>query len=277
MTLLALVLAAGPCAGCHLEVHERFAKTRHARAHDEPLFLASWQRVSRRPWCASCHDPLGGGRGLTCELCHDDVARQLEGHEQRRSEAVSPDLCAHCHQFAAPEPELAAVPMQNTVAEWRRARAAGERRSCADCHFANAEHGEHGGHGPTAVEVRVGDDGCFRLATPDVGHSTPTGDPFHRLRLRLCADEACATPVATRWFRRTFARTDAGVVELEDTRLPAGVLGARVECFTPSANVTSWRLEALHAEHGLGEVPEEELVRVLAKGPVSWRRGTQRR
>jgi hypothetical protein len=270
--LLALVFAAGPCAGCHLDVHEAFAKTRHARAHDEPLFQASWERVSRRPWCATCHDPLGGGRGLTCELCHEDVARRLDGHEHRRSEAVAPDLCAHCHQFTAPEPHLSGLPMQDTVGEWRRARAAGERRGCADCHFADAEHGARGGHGPTAVEVQVRADGCFVLSAPAVGHAVPTGDPFHRLRLRLCADEACAQVVATRWFRRTFAHTDGGVVERDDTRIPAGVLGARVECFTPAAAVTAWRLEALHSEEGLTGVPADEVVRVLSSGRVSWLR-----
>lgn len=266
---LAFLLAAAPCAGCHLDVHAAFAKSRHARAHDEPLFLASWRRVGHRPWCSTCHDPLGGGQGLTCEVCHGDVAERLEGHETRAAEVASPDVCAHCHQFSAPEPHLAGVAMQDTVAEWRRATAAGERRRCVDCHFAGPEHGAHGGHGPTAVRVRVEGD-CLVLSAPDVGHAVPTGDPFHLLRLRLCEDDACRRVAAVRWFRREIVLLDGGAVEVADTRIPAGVLGARRECLSEPvrARVRFWRLEALHSEPGLEDVPAQERLRELARGAM---------
>lgn len=270
---LAVVLEAGPCAGCHLDVHRAFASTRHARAHDEPLFLASWQRVGRRPWCTTCHDPTRTGRGLTCELCHADVAERLQGHETRRAEVTSPDVCAHCHQFSAPEPWLAHLPMQDTVGEWRRAVEAGERRSCVSCHFAGVEHGTRGGHGPSAVVVTEAG-GCFTLSAPEVGHSVPTGDPFHRLRLKVCVDDGCRQVVAVRWFQRDVVFEDGGAVERPDTRIPAGALGARQECLTDEARRRArfWRLEALHAEDGLEGIADLERVRLLRQGRLEpWR------
>lgn len=267
--VLALALHAGPCAGCHLDVHEAFAKTRHARAHDEPLFQRSWQRVGRRPWCTSCHDPLGGGRGLTCELCHAEVAEKLEGHERRPMQPTSADVCAHCHQFAAPEPHFETVAMQDTVNEWRRARAGGETRSCVDCHFDGISHGTNGGHGPPAIEVSSNSPGCLTLRAPGVGHAVPTGDPFHRLRLSFCEDEACSRVVATRWLRRDIAMTDAGVAAVVlDTRVPAGVLGERRECVAPASarRAKFWKLEVLHAEPELTDVPAEERRRTVSSG-----------
>lgn len=272
MSWLALILAAGPCEGCHLDVHAAYAKTLHSRAHDDAAFTASWQRVSRRPWCSTCHDPTFSGRGLTCELCHEDAARQLEGHERRpNAELSNPGFCAHCHQFRAPETEFATVPMQNTVAEWEAARAKGETRTCVGCHFQGLEHGTHGGHEAQSSLVVTTAKGCVTLSAPEVGHSVPTGDPFHQLVLRVCADAGCSKVLASRWLRRTIVATDAGVVELEDTRVPAGVLGSRTECFPKTLHATSWQLEAVHAEAGLEEGPAEERRRVVGRGSLRWR------
>ncbi len=276
MTLwLALMLAAGPCEGCHLDVHAAYAKTLHFRAHDDAAFVASWKRVSNRPWCSTCHDPTRSGRGLTCELCHEDVARNLEGHEHRPNPELSnPGFCAHCHQFLAPEPWLATVPMQNTVAEWEAAREKGETRTCVGCHFAGVEHGMHGGHeAKSALVVSATTKGCVTLSAPDVGHSVPTGDPFHQLVLRVCEDAACRKIIASRWLRRNVVASDAGAVELEDTRVPAGVLGSRTECFPSSTwRATTWQLEVVHAEAGLEDGPPEERSRVVGKGALRWPR-----
>lgn len=274
MSWLALILAAGPCEGCHLDVHEAYAKTLHARAHDDAAFVASWKRVSNRPWCSTCHDPTRTGRGLTCELCHEDVAQQLEGHEHRTNpELSSAGFCGHCHQFRAPEPHLATVPMQNTVAEWEAARAKGETRTCVGCHFQGVEHGTRGGHEPKGAIVVTATKGCLTLSAPDVGHSVPTGDPFHQLVLRLCEDASCQKIVASRWLRRNVVATDAGAVELEDTRVPAGVLGTRTECFPSSTwRATAWQVEAIHAEAGLEDAPMLERRRVVGQGALSWRR-----
>lgn len=161
--------------------------------------------------------------------------------------------------------------MQNTVAEWEAARAKGEARTCVGCHFQGVEHGTHGGHeARSSLVVTTTGSGCVTLSAPAVGHSVPTGDPFHQLVLRLCADAACSKIVASRWLRRNIIATDAGVVELEDTRVPAGVLGARTECFPAAvrARARSWQLEAVHAEAGLAESPPEERRRVVGKGPL---------
>ncbi len=273
MLWLTLVLAAGPCDGCHLEVHAAYANSLHSRAHDDPAFVASWTRVSKRPWCSTCHDPLRTGRGLTCELCHAEAARALEGHEHRpEPELATAGFCGHCHQFSGPEPQLATVPMQDTVAEWKAAREKGEARTCVGCHFRGVDHGARGGHeAQSSLEVTSTTRGCVTLTAPDVGHSVPTGDPFHQLVLRLCADASCKTPVASRWLRRTLLLTDAGVVEGEDTRVPAGVLGHRQECFPASAwGATAWQLEAVHAEAGLEDAPPGERRRVVGRGLLGW-------
>ncbi len=273
MILLVLVLAAGPCEGCHLDVHAAYAKTLHARAHDDGAFVASWKRVSYRSWCSTCHDPGRSGKGLTCELCHEDAAQKLEGHEHRPTPELSTaDFCAHCHQFRAPEPQFATVPMQNTVAEWEAARAKGETRTCVGCHFSGVEHGTHGGHElRSSLVVTSTRQGCVTLSAPEVGHSVPTGDPFHQLVLRLCADASCRKIVASRWLRRTVVLTDAGAVELEDTRVPAGVLGVREACFPNQVGrATAWRLETVHAEAGLDEAPPSEHGRVVGGGALHW-------
>jgi hypothetical protein len=272
---LAVLLSAGPCEGCHLDVHAEYAKALHSHAHDDAAFAASWNRVSRRPWCSTCHDPTRTGRGLTCELCHEATAQNLQGHEARAEPELSnPGLCAHCHQFRAPEPWLSTVPMQNTVAEWEAARAKGEPRTCVGCHFQGVEHGTRGGHeARSSLVVTTLTKGCVTLSAPEAGHSVPTGDPFHQLVLRLCEDTACRKILASRWLRRTIVATDAGVVELEDTRVPAGVLGSRTECFPPSQQrATTWQLEAVHAEAGLEEGPGAERRRVVGKGALTWPR-----
>ncbi|REG27728.1 hypothetical protein ATI61_10963 [Archangium gephyra] len=54
----------------------------------------------------------------------------------------------------------------------------------------------------------------------DVGHRVPTGDPFRRLRLRLCREPACASPIATRFLMRRFEIRGDGWTLGEDTTVP---------------------------------------------------------
>jgi len=69
-----------------------------------------------------------------------------------------------------------------------------------------------------------------------VGHAVPTGDPFRRLTLRRCADEACTIVLRS----ALFARGESGV----DTRLPpnagAGSVARRVFHIEPAVPSTLW-------------------------------------
>ena len=125
MTLLALLLAAGSCEGCHAEQHAQWSASRHATAPSNPLFLASFELHRERRWCLTCHVPKAGAVG--CTSCH------LPG--TAHGAKVDAAVCAGCHDFDVPkELHVAEGPMQNTWDEWRASPAARDGRTCASCH-----------------------------------------------------------------------------------------------------------------------------------------------
>jgi hypothetical protein len=278
MMLLPVLLAALPCEGCHAAVHAQ-SDDRHARAFSERLFQASWQQVNHRRWCLTCHDPLGGEQGVSCEACHAAAAADLEHHQQRREpDLTSSDFCAHCHQFSAPDGPFEHLPMQDTVHEWRAAADAGVTQTCQGCHFAGA-HGGSPGHDLALLARTIqlhwrrdrGTRGlCATLAAQSVGHAVPTGDPWHQLRLVLCRDAGCAHGESSVALRRRLELTDAGVVEGVDTRVLPAEQGGREVCFEVAPTGRwFWRLELRHAEAGLGDrTPADEVVRVIERGEV---------
>ena len=177
MSVLALLLAAMPCEGCHTDQHAQWGASRHATAPANPLFAASFQRHRERRWCLTCHVPQG--EAITCASCH--LPSQPHGAK------VDERLCATCHDFDVPKAfNVGEGPMQNTWDEWLGSEAAREGKGCASCH----DHGARSGHDAAAIrgalQLRVKREGgrvVARISAPGAGHAIPTGDPFRRLVL----------------------------------------------------------------------------------------------
>jgi hypothetical protein len=114
------------------------------------------------------------------------------------------EFCAECHQFNFPASREEPVTyskhrMQRTLDEWT---ASGNTKSCQACHGAHAPRGAH-----DVEALRKALDAQLRLERGEVqlrlepkgiAHNFPTGDPFRRLRVDLCADEPCTHVVASR-------------------------------------------------------------------------------
>jgi hypothetical protein len=256
--LLLLVLTAHPgpserpCGSCHREAATSFAGSAHAHAFTNPLFQASWQNVRRRTWCLSCH----AQEGMACEACHE-----------RLDAKVTDAACERCHQFHAPEDRYREVPMQDTFGEWRRA---GGTKSCVGCHFPQGDHRSPGGHDLALVRSALGlkwVKRCATLEAREVGHAVPTGDPFHFLRLVLCADAACTQRLEAKPLSRTFKTDPDGKVRVAaDTR--ARPSHSQTLCFAPSA-ATHWVLELRHAELAIdAQAPDDERWRIVLTGEL---------
>ncbi|MBL8956666.1 MAG: hypothetical protein JNK82_38185 [Myxococcaceae bacterium] len=173
--LVTVVLAAGDCAGCHVEAHEAWARSRHASSGANPLYVASFEAHRKRQWCVSCHVPA-----VTCTSCH--LPTQAHGAK------VSEQTCARCHDFDVPKMFGLEGPMQNTVDEWRTSQAARDGKGCAGCHDHEARSGHDGEVLAAALRVevrRVRGELVAKLSAPGVGHAVPTGDPFRKLVLSV--------------------------------------------------------------------------------------------
>ena len=220
------------CVECHSPQVEEWLGSRHAVAYENETFQRSWAE-EQDPWCLTCHLP---DDGVTCATCH--------GLERK--------TCADCHEFDLPR-ELPGTPSgtlaQSTVSEWRGSGAAAQRMGCVDCHPA---HHPIGGNDRervreviSATVVAHGDRVIATLTADEIGHAFPTGDPFRRLELTLCADLACAQPLTQISLERRLERTeDGGWAVDQDTRIPApteGLRGTRtIHLNAPQAR--AWRL-----------------------------------
>lgn len=254
MILLLFTLAAN-CGACHEKQYAEWRSSRHSVAFTNRIFAASYAREPMR-WCLSCHAPspeqqraIGEARrveevsapevadGVSCIACHVRDGRVLT-----KRELGAPEFCASCHQFNFPHQT---EPMQDTVAEWRRA---GGQERCQDCHMPRGAHTFPGAHDRSflarAVEVNVSgsDDGVVvRLQARGAAHRVPTGDPFRRLIVQLCGEPSCDEPDASPSFGRVFAREGEGWRLVADESLPAG--GSRTRAVKlDRARPIYWRL-----------------------------------
>jgi hypothetical protein len=114
------------------------------------------------------------------------------------------EFCAECHQFNFPASREEPVTyskhrMQRTLDEWT---ASGSTKSCQACHGAHAPRGAHDVDAlRQAIEAQLQVERGelrLRLEPKGVAHNFPTGDPFRRLRIDLCADEPCTRVLASR-------------------------------------------------------------------------------
>jgi len=175
--------------------------------------------------CAACHV-----RDKTVLSANEPTAAGSAAHAMRQEPQLSEaSFCAGCHQF--PIPDRAALMddkieytnkmMQSTFSEWRRSETT---RVCQDCHMEQHGHLFPGAHDETLVRGALAVDFptrdpkrvVARVRSKRVAHRVPTGDPFRRLRVRICADEACTNVVGTAQLERSFQRDSFG----EDTTVP---------------------------------------------------------
>jgi hypothetical protein len=216
-----------------------------------PAAQAALQDVPRRTELAALQDRLAAtpaSEGVGCILCHARNGRILSprppsaaaqaAHPMQLEPALgTPEFCAGCHQVNWPRQlrplAYSAVPMLDTLAEFRAAGAPSGR--CQSCHMRAGAHDFAGGHDPalwrrtlTARAVRLAPDRVrIDLCATGAGHRVPTGDPFHRLQLDLCADAACELPLASHTLGRVFTQSHGEQRLLRDTRLPAPAPGQR--------------------------------------------------
>lgn len=260
--VLISVLAAHPamppgktCESCHPAQARENAASAHGRAWSNPLFQLSFVANGQRRWCVGCHDPQGGERAIGCTVCHDATFTK-----------VTDAACVSCHQFKAPEQHFVALAMQDTVEEWRRSAS---KEGCVDCHFADGNHRSAGGHDLELLQKTLAitwTGACATVTATGAGHAVPTGDPFHHLRLALCADETCATPIGRKYLlRKLVTGADGGLELASDTRpFPSTKV-----CFSQLKGATRFRLELVHAEaHLAAEAPPDEASRVVLEGPL---------
>lgn len=217
------------CTGCHSAASSEWSGSSHAHAFDNPVFQVSWSET-QAPWCLSCHLP---DNGVTCATCH--------GPESK--------TCADCHEFDLPK-ELGGAASgtlgQSTVSEWMTSGAAKQELGCSDCHAPHRGKDRQRVRAAIGAKVMSSDETVYAtVTTADIGHAFPTGDPFRRLQLTVCADLVCQRPIARVELERRLKRTaDGGWALANDTRVPAptkGLNGTRTfELHAPDAR--SWRL-----------------------------------
>jgi hypothetical protein len=155
--------SAADCAGCHVEQHDAFARSAHARSDRSPVLAAMLPRVEEswgagaRDRCESCHAPSHSTEdsAVTCISCHAAVGNRAErdgllvidprpglagpfddadadgAHATRASTLLaSPSLCGTCHEVTGP-----ALFVEPTLSEHLRSPAFADGEHCADCHM----------------------------------------------------------------------------------------------------------------------------------------------
>ncbi|PSM31824.1 hypothetical protein BVG81_003460 [Haliangium sp. UPWRP_2] len=252
-------LSAADCQACHPKIVAEWSQSRHAHAATNDLFRSAFRR-DPLDWCLRCHAPLpaqaasfrqastssGGAdnlvaQGVNCAVCHlrDGqilTARPVTERGQRAHplrqvpQLQTAEFCAVCHQANWPRTVrplvLSEVPMQDTLAEFRRAGI--QERTCQDCHMPGRSHRFPGGHDANwlrqTVSLRVTRDRAQHLQVAllarGIGHQLPTGDPFRRFLLDICRDPECDEPVVSFSLGRFFDSVGGEKVLLRDTSLP---------------------------------------------------------
>lgn len=278
----------GWCLGCHAPSVEQQVALIGAPAVPGvlrgPLPVPSGDAWQDGVDCAACH--VRDDRVLTSET-PSDLAHEMHAMEVDPAFGAA-DLCARCHEFTMqkhtpPWPfAKGETPAQATVSEWRGSVAAANGRDCVDCHMGDQGHGFPGAHTPdlvrdlVRVDVTARSDGHVQatVSAPGAAHRVPTGDPFRRLVLDLCADEGCDDVRASAVLRRVFAPTAESWEEVADRTIPperAQAPAVRTLDFDLADPVGWWRLTYRYGdprfEHAL---PADEVGFVVTRGAVHY-------
>jgi hypothetical protein len=213
----------------------------------------------RTAWCASCHAPSAADprhvrdedpvaqEGVNCVACHlaadGRMRAQSRGasspHDTAPEEGFGDaEFCAGCHEFNFPvmgedgmPKGFHALPMQETVSQFRRTSAAEKGGDCRQCHMRGAGgHSFPGSHDLPTLQSALELDLCanpgslrFELANVGAAHAVPTGGVNRHMVLRSWRSSSPAE-LQEFFIGRRF-ETDARdqKVLVADTTLPAGV------------------------------------------------------
>jgi len=163
-------LSAQACNACHGEIHDQWAKSGHATASNNRVYLAATAALGEPAECRNCHLPLENQRttlhfgpgstgpesenlsydatlaeeGVTCAACHvrdgmiygpRDLRESDAPHPVARADVLrSPEACAYCHQVSLRDAEE--HPFIDTVGEWLRSPWGHAGIPCQQCHMA---------------------------------------------------------------------------------------------------------------------------------------------
>ncbi len=202
--------------------------------------------------------------GVDCAACHvqdgvvmasrEPSALAVDMHPIRHEPTLGDErLCARCHEFTLqnhtpPAPfTYGDTPAQATITQWRSSTAAARGTGCTDCHMGAAGHGFPGAHTPELVrgaidvDVRLQAGEVVLTLSTDTPHVVPTGDPFRRIEVRLCADEACTEPLAEHVLRRVLVPNATTWDVVHDRRIPTE--GSREVRLPLHERAQWWRLD----------------------------------
>ncbi|MCA9570280.1 MAG: hypothetical protein KC656_20695 [Myxococcales bacterium] len=231
----ALDRPADTCASCHAPESEAWRASLHATADRTPAFAEALRRA-QDPWCHTCHLP---GTGVGCASCHGPAGR----------------TCEQCHQFDLPG---TAVASQDTAREHAASSFASTPcTGCHDPHLAPGAHDAERVRAALSVDVR----GTEAVVTSHgVGHALPTGDPFRRLVLEVCADLACRRVIDVHTLERALRESPEGWSVRNDSRVPPPVEGPDSTVRFAVAEGRAWRLWYRYTDPRHREVAESLLV-----------------
>ena len=270
----------GWCLGCHapeasgqVALIGAFAVPGQLRAPLAEPQDGTWQEgVS----CAVCHVQDGAiisrnPASDAASAAHPVVVREDFG---------GPAFCARCHEFNfqlhTPAGPFAYGdnPSQETVTEWSRSRAAREGSECVTCHMPDGAHTFPGSHTPSLVRSAVSAEairtraGVTVTLTAAAAHRIPTGDPFRRLEIRACADEACTQVIARGLARRKISVDDVSWHVSEDSTIPptrGEVSQRRIKVEAPSAR--AWQLWYMYGDRRFERyLPADEVGFMITGG-----------
>jgi len=307
--------SAKQCQSCHPDQTEQWSHSRHASAWTNPVFAASIEPTLGKQWCMNCHAPLpqqqadlaeGGlglaAEGVNCAVCHlrdgkvltsnKPSARALAQHAMRRDKRLSSsEFCAGCHEFdlidvhARPDIVPTGNAAQSTHSEWAMSAYKADT-PCQSCHMSEGSHRFPGAHDPTlltaalsATVVRSTEQPGFAMGTVTshaVGHATPSGDPFRRLELWICADPTCTEPLERRGYHRFFRADRDGNWRLaQDHSVPSPERGpdaSHSRLIKVPDGPASWQLRYFYGDPKLeAGLPQDEVYRIVDRGELSSR------
>lgn len=228
--------------------------------------------------CAACHLRDGVVLSSRAPTAAAEAAHPVR-HEPRLGTA---DACAGCHEFPFQHPvqpgqtfALGTTPAQETVTEW-----AGSTRAetpCQGCHM-QAGHDFPGGRSPDLVRdllqvevVRTESTAAVTVRAPGAAHRVPTGDPFRRLQVDLCAEPACEAPVSTTTLRRVFQAGPDGWTLVVDRTVPPETERAPAArtVLLDARGAAWWRLSYRAADPAHEpDLPPDEVGFVVHEGPL---------
>jgi len=162
-------LSAQACNACHGEIHDQWARSGHATASSNAVYVAAMEALGNPPECHNCHLPLENQRatlyfgpgstgprsdnpaysptlaqeGVTCAACHvrdgliygpRDLHPSDSPHPVARADVLrGAAACAFCHQVSLQGAEE--HPFLDTVGEWLRSPWGEAGIACQECHM----------------------------------------------------------------------------------------------------------------------------------------------